>query len=79
VYRIVQPPRSRTVIEVRPLYGGPDLEVYEGWAKTVYRRRGRIGGSYRAGRSLDGFFSQQFIAASSRGLDRRIPRLGPSV
>jgi Subtilase family len=52
VYRFVQPRRSLVSVTVKPLSGDPDLEVYEGWARTVYGRRGRVGRSVRR-RGLD--------------------------
>jgi hypothetical protein len=53
VYRILLPPRSKTAISLRPLFGDPDLELYAGWATTVYGRRGRIADSYRGEGQLD--------------------------
>jgi hypothetical protein len=53
VYRVVVPRRRSVRISVRPRYGNPTLEVYNPYAKTILRRRGRIAVSNRPGRRLE--------------------------
>ena len=51
VYRVVVPGRRAMKVSVRPRYGNPTLEIYNGWVKTVISNRGRIGVSRRSGRT----------------------------
>ena len=53
VYRIEVPGRVRFRITLRPVYGDPDVQFYAGEARTVYRKRGLVIGSYRRGRRID--------------------------
>lgn len=83
VYRAIVPGRTRVLVRMRPIGGDADLEVYNGRSTTVYGRRGRIMGSYRAGRRLDrvGVINRGrrrrkayivvYVSRRSRGIDPR--------
>lgn len=53
VYRAIIPGRRAVKIVLRPSFGNPQLEAYNGWAKTVFRRRGQISVSRRPGRAVE--------------------------
>jgi hypothetical protein len=53
VYGISLPGRSAFVAKIRPRYGNPQLESYNGWVRTVKWNRGRIAYSFRSGRAQD--------------------------
>lgn len=53
VYRVVVPGHRAMKVSVRPRYGNPTLEIYNGWVKTVISNRGRIGVSRRSGRARE--------------------------
>jgi hypothetical protein len=53
VYRAVVPGRRALKITLRPSFGNPQLEAYNGWAKSVATRRGRIAVSRHRGRAAE--------------------------
>ena len=54
VYRIQVPGRRRLRVTLGPAsYADADLEIYTTRGRTIYRRRGRIAGSYRPAGKLD--------------------------
>jgi hypothetical protein len=53
VFAVKFPPRSTLRVTVRPRYGNPDVEAYDGSVGTIYSRRGRIARSSRPGGATD--------------------------
>jgi hypothetical protein len=53
VYRVVIPGRRAMKVSVKPRYGNPTLEIYNGWVKTIISNRGRISVSRRPGRARE--------------------------
>ncbi len=53
VYRITVPARAVVQVRMSPSFGDPDLEVFDGRARTVYRNRGLIGRSTRGEGNTD--------------------------
>jgi hypothetical protein len=53
VYRVTFPSHSRLRLELKPVFGDPDLFVYSRRGRTIYSRRGLVARSIRSGRRTD--------------------------
>lgn len=79
VYNFRMRPRSGARIQIRPLYGDPDLEIYGPNAVSVYRRRGFIADSRRRGRRTDTLWLDNSGHSSARGYVSIYPKRGTSL
>jgi hypothetical protein len=67
VYSFRMRPWSSVRISTSPSYGDPDLEVFDGTATSVYRRRGFILDSRRRGRRSDVLWLDNRSSRGARG------------